>query len=200
MFNCLRREGVVLLVLVPALISRIEAEPITNAPRLSFNLSLGAISSFDVTSTLKSDRSRHSKYPLKTGFGMGVGFDFRLYRPISLGIAVDQGSSPIQVYNFFGSRIDTRQGFSAGSLMLKSVVPLSGKRLAVRLGLGPGFGYLSEILFEGWTHLTVMRYSVELMLRPFGIQVVRFDVVSGSNDKYDITTKPFYMFRAGIGF
>lgn len=192
---------IVLIFVVCGLHVPLEAQvnSISRVPKLSAYLTIGMINGFDVESTSKPGTNHAGgDYSMKTGLSIGAGGDFRVLGPISVGVAVDQGGLKTHVFNAFGSRIDITQSFGQGSLMATVLVPLVPNSTFVRTGIGIGFGYLGEILFEGTTNLATITASLELLTRPFLIQGELVHVISGSNDYWDVSTDDILILRVGI--
>jgi hypothetical protein len=139
----------------------------------------------------------------KAGLAGGVFFDIGLHGKTMLGLEVELYDIQIDLYDFLDW--DNRAKLINFSLDIKHAIAYKHSRMAVRPGVGVGYGYLAELgPIEQASFMLAKAFTEVLFVTdPKIIWVLEAAVVMtpyGRTDDYEITANPFLMFRGGARF
>jgi hypothetical protein len=143
-------------------------------------------------------------YRTKAGLAGGVFFDIPLHRKTMLGLDIELYD--IQIDQFDVLDLDDRTKLINFSLDIKhTIAAYKQSRIAVRPGLGVGYGYLAEIGPIERASFVLAKAFTELLFvtDPKIIWVLEASIVMtpyGRTDDYKITANPFLMLRGGARF
>ena len=135
-------------------------------------------------------------YQSKAGVTGGLFFDITLHQRTMLGLDIDLYD--IQILN------DREKLFNLG-LSVKHAFPKKHSRMAVRPGLGIGYGYLAEIGFVEQANMLMVRAFTEVLFlsdRKVAWLVEGAVVMTpyGRSLDHKISANPFLMLRGGARF
>ena len=138
-----------------------------------------------------------SDFRTKAGLAGGVFFDIGLHGKTMLGLDIELFD--IQVQN------DREKLMNFGLNIKHTVAAYSHIRMAVRPGVGIGYGYLAEVGFIEQANFMIVKAFTEVLFvsDPKIIWVVEAAVIMapyGRTNDYEITTNPFLMLRGGARF
>jgi hypothetical protein len=151
-----------------------------------------------VTTVHLRDKSTgvNEDYRTKAGLTGGVFFDIGLHRKTMLGLDIELYDVQI--------RGDREKLINFG-LNIKHAIAYKNSRMAVRPGVGVGYGYLAEIGFIEKANFVIVKALTEVLFisDPKVIWVAEAAVVIvpyGRTIDHEITANPFLMLRGGARF
>ncbi len=165
-----------------------------NSPkrRSTVSFTAGACNMTTLTVTSTSSTGQPRIFETNPGVSLAAAFDLHLRGTWSIGLALE--TNRLSQRNLTG---DARY-YNLFSLVLKRM--LGGGRNGFRPGVGLGRAEFGEIGFDERVHWWASRFSLELIQRPFLLELQASTKIGSGAQNYSVTSDPAFAIRAGLIF